>query len=286
MGKNRHYMDTSLDTKKKDRKRNPLFPYTVRGKKLYKDLHDTDWGKLLSKYLESEDPEDLFYAVQTNNGILQGRGINLDQQDFLRTYTKNPDHYPDPEFIDAHTVLWESVRHWEEKIMFSIGKEETRKEAEKYLAKIVGSASIPRRPPYHYHDKIGLIHVVQSEKGTKPYIIYESPYKFMELWNYIESAFQAKKKRYIDKGNVPKQLDIRKIIKSKLNEDVPEAELKRFNLYTGTTIIAGYIAWKHEKSCFICRKQPKKKKVAYRTIIDLKNKALAEIQSFTPQPKD
>lgn len=288
----------------KKKLKNPLFPYTLRGKKLKKTLSfsDADYEICLDKYLQTENLEDLYHAIQANNCLLQDAGIDLELEERL---TKQPS----PEYIDSYTIVGESVRHLDDIILFAIGGKERIKEAKKYLTKLVGSASIPPSSEVCYHDDIGLIHVTQSVKRRKPRLTYESAQDFIKYWDRIYNSFEeGMKGRYPTiteplikemrgRGNTvralairvyqnkPKFDDAQKVIENN-GDQISQEDLKRLVLEDTSTQTGSYIAWKHEKQCLVCKKKENRKKVGYRTVLNLYKKAEAEINSFNSQQQE
>src|SRR3990172_6947481 len=114
---------TPLDNKLGSKKDNPLFPYTLRGKKfkrpenflgLSKERLGSfdEWKTLLEQYLETENPDYLFEAIRENNGILQGKGRNLVVEEHLREKGEVQSE-PDSIYMDSHTIVWETIYWWQ-----------------------------------------------------------------------------------------------------------------------------------------------------------------------------
>ena len=230
MGKNRHHIDTSLDTSLKKKLGNSLFPDTLRGKKYQRPENFLGlsnerlgsfeaWKTLLEKYLDTENPDYLIEAIRENNGLLQGIGRRFRSEELGIV-----DKPSDPIYVDGYTIVWETI-HWWQKLHGFLGSSKKEKEiivellrnqgkteianrlaqekkieseeAKKYLTKIGSYALVySRQKELRILSGDGFIHVIPEEEGTKPYLEYESPHNFIEYWNRVETAFKTKKKRY------------------------------------------------------------------------------------------
>ncbi len=239
-------------------------------------------------------------AIRENNSLLQGKGRNLQVEEYLRE--KGELHNESTPYVDGHTIVWETIHWWQELGHFLADKEQA-KEAEKYLCEVGKALTIPRKEKRIRTIGDGFIHVTPQEEGKKPYLTYESADKFLQCWNHVEEAFKTKKKRYqtitqplleemrergiegiahalrakMEKENIPRIRDIRKIIENKLGDKISVDELKRFNLEDIGPITASYRAWKHESKCPICQLK-KTKKVGYKTIQRLIKEAEKELK--------
>jgi len=288
-------MDISKNNRKKKPKTevNIFFPDELRDKK----LEYGDWPKEikepLEEYLKTEDTKYLFQAIKANfNDILKGHGV---PEAYLR-YSDNT------EFVDAHTIVWVSINHWQ--WLHIMYKEQIKISTEvERLFVNVGRSLIPFEVKRQIEKDCGEIfmHVVPKQKGESPYITYKNASKFIEYWNGVEAAFDSLKKRY-EKGlpyrilkelkqegeedkalaasifafkkglPKPKLNDIKRIIEGKLNESIELNEIQRFDYRDKSKIVASYIAWKQEKTCNICQAQ-NKHNLPYRTFQKLYKQA-------------
>jgi len=284
-------MKKQRKNKKEDSKKKKfaglLFPDSLRGKKLRDDGWLREIKEPLEKYLMTEKPEFLFQAMKPNlNQVLQG----------------SPEYsIKETEFVDAHTIVWVTIRHWQWIYLLNKGKEEIDKEAEKLLMN-VGRALIPSDVEVHEETNCGdfFVHKKPKWKGSDASLRYRYVNEFIDYWNEVEKAFLLKE-RYMAgatkplleelklEGNqdiafanailttnsgLPKILDILRIIDKNLNERITVEDIARFDYSTKQKIIASYIAWKNEKICHICKEESqKRKKVAYKTILNLYTEA-------------
>jgi len=280
-----------MNKKEEDRttetKENIFFPDKLRGKKLRYDGWLGESEEPLKKYLMTEKPEFLFQAMKVNlNRVLQG------QPDYSIKQT---------EFVDAHTIVWVTIYHWQWVYLRNRGNEEIGKEAEKLLMD-VGRALIPSDVEVYEETNCGdfFVHIVPKWKGSHEELILIEPYKFIEYWaTTLQSFKNGMKKRYgsikkSDIDNMPdkdsrviamgiKTLeeklrieDIKNIIENNFGDEISEHEIKSFKLSSKPEIAASYIAWKNEKSCSICKQERdkrKRSKVRYRKILEFKKEA-------------
>ena len=318
MGKNRHHIDTSLDTSpksmkfnfpkpfpvrrtKKKGKYNLLFPNSLRRTKLEGCLKNTDFGKHLNKYLKTEDPKYLFNAIKCDYRILQGVGCDAEEE-YIKACDKNPDSYVKFVEIDPHTIVWETIRFWQEIIFLPgmWGKEE-REKVKKYL-KTIGSALIPSNPwNPGYSTEDGLTHVIPVKKGSHEMLIfqhYNKKYihdfeKALKVFSdNIKRRYSSTVKSLVDRTSDPhlrslalakeafspdeaKRNDFIRIIEEILDEHIDLDEMKKFELSDVVKATASYMAWKHRKICKTCEKKKKGQKYEYETFLRLYKRAKA-----------
>ena len=260
-------MDTSLDTSKEKIPNALFFPDGLRDKKLKEDFQLRESKEPLEQYLETEDPKHLFKAISANNNlILQGSGI---PETYLR--------YNNIEYVDAYTIVWVSIYHWQWLHISNRGRDDIVDEAERRLIK-VGRALIP----YDVKDYIqivcndGLIHKMPKWKNSKPYLTYSNPKQFIERYNRIKKVFEEtkSKKRYNKKSDAHiKRKDAIKAIKQ-LGNELFDDDIELLDLTNIRTKTASYICLTHENLCLVC----KKKGLQYKTILRLYNRARKELK--------
>jgi len=288
-------MDTSLkknQKKKSEPKENDFFPEELRGKKLQDDGWLGESKEPLKKYLMTKKPEFLFQAMKVNlNKVLQG----------IPEYS-----IKETEFVGAHTIVWATIDHWQWVYLRNRGNEEIIKEVEKLLMN-VGRALIPSDVGVYEEIKCGefFVHKKPKWKGSDASLRYRYVNEFIDYWNEVEKAFLLKKRYKAGATNplleelklegnqniafatailatnrgLPKALAILRIIDENLNEQITVEDIARFNYSTKQKTIASYIAWKNEKICHICKEaSQKRKKVAYKTILNLYTEAQAKLK--------
>ena len=297
MGKNRHHMDTSSDTSKEKILNASFFPDELRGKKLKEDFQLRESKEPLELYLEAEDPKHLFKAISANNNlILQGSGI---PETYLR--------YNNIEYVDAYTIVWVSIYHWQWLHIRHRGRDKIVKEAERLLINI-GRSLIPHDIKDYSPLSCGndyFVHRTPHWKGSDTYITYNNAKSFIEYWDKIYQSFKKRKKmRYktvdkslIDqmsdeygrsyaligkmyKGDTQKIDDLIKKIKDELKKKITIDEIKRFDISSISKQTASFIACDNEKNCSLCKENAlkrKRKKVAYKTFLNLHKNAIKKL---------
>src|SRR3989304_6328585 len=171
MGKKRHHMDTSLDTSQLN---NRFFPDVLRGKRIKEDYELWASKELLEEYLKTENPKHLFQAIKKNDKlILQGSGI---PETYLR--------YNNIEYVDAYTIVFVSIGHWQWLHFTNRENEKIVKTAERLLTKI-GSSLIPHDIVDYEQINCGnyFVHKKPHWKGSDSSIKYNDANEFINCWD-------------------------------------------------------------------------------------------------------
>ncbi len=293
-----------------------LFPSRLIGKKLLRDNQDIDFIEpkaldLLEKYLETRNPDYLIQAIIHNPALIKDRGASRDIKEYLKEIREKRSNL----YLDAYRVVKESIKWWQQIISF-IGDEKEAKLAKKLLSKVLSPIDIMHRKECVVGSKgDGFVHITEKEEGKHPYLTYVSPIAYVQYFENVKAKFSTKKKRYyktetqpshlkeiadqelkglalvheIHKRKDPAIVNIRRLIKDELRDNISEDELKSFELADVSTITASYIAWKHEKRCKDCKKlilgrrhkakmENRPYKVGYKTFLRLYKKAKKELQ--------
>lgn len=237
---------------------NPLFPPTLVGKKLREQdngllqgLITKNSAELLKKYLDTQNPEYLFKAINVDNSILQGSGINLSMQEYNIDNKKK-----DIKSVDKHTIAWESIRHWQN-LHNWLGDKEESNHARKLLQNIGISLILPREHRKAHYTNDGLVHVTEEKKGEHPYLTCSNPEEFIKRYEHIRKTFEdaKSKNRYpYDYNQFYIKQDILKAIK-KLGNEINDDEVDNLDWGNNVTKTNSYIRLVHEKKCPICTKK-------------------------------
>ncbi|MDA2918585.1 hypothetical protein MYX76_03655 [Desulfobacterota bacterium AH_259_B03_O07] len=295
--------DTSLDTSSKPKFN--LFPRVLRGKKI--ELINEELHARLEDYLKTEDPKHLFKAIKQDAYCLQGRGLTQDDL----TY-----HFDSTE-IDVHTVVWVTIEYWQDICFFKLGTEEVIDEAKRLLGNIGNALILENKAYYEIECGNYFSHKIPTYQGDDRSINYENAKEFTDYWNKIESIFESNlKNRYkgVDQPYIEeffkdddsgrailhrmftepgkKAADIKKAIETKLGDKISETTVQHeFKINSIPNITASYIAWKNENNCSLCKENAKKRKlkankkgkkhakVAYKTILNLHDRAIEELNT-------
>jgi len=275
---------------KTTKKVNPeeLFPPSLVGKKLKREktagIAELILGKsqeLLEKYLETKNTEYLFKAIKEDNTIIQGSGINLSVEGYAYESKKKNNN-----FVDKHTVVWESIRHWQnlhnwigDKVIEKKNNYEIEynlpQEAKECLTKI-GSALVIQRKSYVVNKTYGISHRTPRSQGTaeKIYVEIGDCSTLINTWTIIESVIKPIRKKYKNnKDQKDKLIDelhnvIVNNLGSTLNINIPisKKDVKDFDLTTVNLTIASILSHIHsEIYCEYC-KNVRAKKISPRTI--------------------
>lgn len=285
---------------------NPLFPPTLRGRKLrpnkYKRERDRlffeDYREDLRNYLKTENPEYLFIAIYKNERILQGERRFLKSEVIHAEEFDTPPEWKKSSTIDEPTIVWESIDYWQQIIMRVPDrwvKTETGydyrlpylKKAQDNLTKI-GTSLIPRpRRELEMETEDGLLHVYPKYKGSNAYITYINPEDFINRYEKIRKTFKERSKKprfHSEKREVREVIDIFSELDEIVVEDLegfPESvNLGSFiSSNTGPTKkTTAYISLVHRYTCRYCVGDPP----GHDTIYNLYRKAKKELRT----PKD
>jgi len=269
-----------------------LFPPSLVGKKLktektvvLRDIILANSQEMLEEYLDTKNPEFLFDAIKEDNSILQGAGNNLNADDFIKENNKKKNN-----FVDRHTIVWESIRHWQNLHNWLGNKELVKKknkvieydvpnEAKKYLIKI-GSALIIKRESYRLYQTYGINHYTPTSKGVAEQINVEIDKCdiLIDTWTKIESVIKPIRKKYKITSNDERNILIDELYKvivnnltNKLDIQIPirKRDIKDFDLRTVNLTIASVLSHIHsEIHCEYCKKT-RIKKISPSTIYKL-----------------
>lgn len=294
-------MDTSSDTKKKQKKKQLWLPDTLRGKKLQKSRFpsdkEADCEKYLEQYLDTGEIDLLCKALQIDSSLFQGVAykIDLKAEEAKRKRSPNYKSAIDSIYIDRLVIVGEVIRSLQAKCVFRFGEviktpqgkrvyrvdRKVTEGARRYLKKI-SPLLVPNREVWERIGKAGLIHrkPYQMKGGTSSFSYPSAPI-FIQYWNSIIDAVTKSKKNKRRYNKQDRALLIKRIaegLRKYLDTSIcpfPE-EIEHFNFKTTRLITASFISWRHKLSCPMCKRR--KKDLSPETVDGLYKRAKEELK--------